>query len=269
MTASVAHAKPEPIAVAPAVWRVGGGSWRGAVPRLSDEADGNVYLLELGAAVTLVDCGTRAGRAAIRGNLRQLGLHPDAVTDVLLSHSHWDHADGVAAWQAGARPPATHLNRLGATFLARGDHRLVGYQLLAPPHRFEPFRVDHWVEDGERFALAETVVEARFMPGHTPDSTVYTFELDGRVIAVCGDIAFGPTADHGVALGQLCTLWQSSLDDYVESLRRLVERRIDVLLPGHGDAVIGRERVRDALLATLELASSLAADTRVRANLGV
>ena len=27
--------------------------------------------------------------------LRQVGIQPDAVTDIIVSHSHWDHADGV------------------------------------------------------------------------------------------------------------------------------------------------------------------------------
>jgi metallo-beta-lactamase class B len=270
VTASaVARRGREPVAIVPGVWRVGGGSWRGAVTPLSAEADCNVYFLDLDGAGVLVDCGTRAGLGAIAANLRRVGCGPDAVTDVLLSHSHWDHTDGVAAWQERPRPPAIHLNGVGATLLARGDHRLAGYQLLAPPHRFEPFRVDHRVEDGERFRLGTMTIDAHFMPGHTPDSTLFTFDLQDRAVGICGDVAFGPAGDHGVVLGQLCTLWQSNLDDYVRSLRRLVERRIDILLPGHGDAVIGQERVHDALRATLELARSLAADTRVRANLGV
>jgi glyoxylase-like metal-dependent hydrolase (beta-lactamase superfamily II) len=259
----------EPIAILPSVWRVGGGSWSGTVQPLSAEADGNVYFLELEGADVLVDCGTRAGSRTIGGNLRSIGRAPETVTDVLLSHSHWDHTDGVPAWQARDRSPTIHLNRIGAMFLARGDHRLVGHQLQELPHRFEPFRVDHRVHDGERFALGRTTVEVHFLPGHTPDSTLYTFELGGRTIGVCGDIAFGPTARHRVVLGQLCTLWLSNLDHYVESLCRLAALPVDVLLPGHGDVVIGRENVGAAVRRTLELAESLAADARVRENLGV
>jgi metallo-beta-lactamase class B len=259
----------EPVAILSSVWRVGGGSWSGTVPPLSAEADGNVYLLELDGAGVLVDCGTRAGFRAIRDNLRSIGRAPETVTDVLLSHSHWDHTDGAAAWQGQDRSPTIHLNSVGAIFLARGDHRLVGHQLRPLPHGFEPFRVDHRVRDGEQFALGSAAVEAYFLPGHTPDSTLYTFELESQVIGVCGDIAFGPTADNGVVLGQLCTLWLSNLDHYVESLRRLAGIPLDVLLPGHGDVVIGRTAVAGAVGAALELAASLAADVRIRENLGV
>jgi metallo-beta-lactamase class B len=259
----------EPIAILPAVWRVGGGSWSGTVQPLSAEADGNVYFLELDDADVLVDCGTRASFHTIGDNLRSIGRAPETVTDVLLSHSHWDHTDGAAAWQGRDRSPTIHLNRIGAMFLARGDHRLVGHQLQAPPHTFEPFHVDHRIQDGERFVLGATTVEAHSMPGHTPDSTLYTLELAGRTIGVCGDIAFGPTASRRVVLGQLCTLWLSNLDEYVDSLRRLAGLPVDVLLPGHGDVVIGRKNVADAVRATLNLAESLATDPRIRENLGV
>jgi hydroxyacylglutathione hydrolase len=259
----------EPLAILPSVWRVGGGSWGGTVQPLSAEADGNVYLLELDRADVLVDCGTRAGFRAIRDNLRAIGRGPESVTDVLLSHSHWDHTDGAAAWQARDPAPTIHLNGVGAGFLARGDHRLVGHQLQPPPHRFEPFRVDHRVRDGETFALGGVTVQAHFLPGHTPDSTLYTFELGERTIGVSGDIAFGRTPGDRLVLGQLCTLWLSNLDRYVQSLRRLAGLAIDVLLPGHGDVLIGRATVAEVVGATLELAEALAADVRVRENLGV
>ena len=80
---------------------------------------------------------------------------------------------------------------------------------------------------------------------------------------------FAPRVGQNAVLGQLCTLWLSNLDDYVASLRLLADLQIDVLLPGHGHAVVGRRRVADVQRNTLELAESLAADERIRANVGV
>ena len=70
-------------------------------------------------------------------------------------------------------------------------------------------------------------------------------------------------------LGQLCSLWLSNLDDYVASLGRLERLDLDRLLPGHGTPIAGRDQVRAAVKATRALAEALAADLRVRANLGV
>jgi glyoxylase-like metal-dependent hydrolase (beta-lactamase superfamily II) len=257
------------VEIVPGVWRVGGGSWGGAVGALSAEDDANVYLLRLDGGDVMADCGTRDGRADIARTLRSLGREPDAFTDLLLTHSHWDHIDAAAGWQRAVPTLRTHLNRIGARFLARNDHRLVGYQLRPPGFEFEPFRVDHEVEDGETFEVGRTGITARFVPGHTPDSTLYTLELEGQVIGISGDIMFAPPTGERVVLGQLCTLWLSNLDDYVTSLRRLADVPIDVLLPGHGDAIVGSTQVSHALLETLELAESLAADERVRANAGI
>jgi glyoxylase-like metal-dependent hydrolase (beta-lactamase superfamily II) len=260
---------PSSVEIVQGVWRVGGGSWGGAVDALSAEDDANVYLLQLDRCDVMVDCGTRGGRDDITRTLRTLGREPDALTDLLLTHSHWDHVDAAAGWQRTVPSLRTHLNRIGAQFLARGDHRLVGYQLRPPGYEFEPLRVDHEVEDGETFEVGRTTVTSTFLPGHTPDSTLYTLELERQVIGISGDLMFAPRAGEHVVLGQLCTLWLSNLDDYVDSLRRLERGQIDVLLPGHGDAIVGRAQVSEALRGTLELAESLAADDRVRANAGI
>jgi metallo-beta-lactamase class B len=258
-----------PVEIVPGVWRIGGGSWGGAVPALSPEEDANVYLLRLDGAIALVDCGTRGGRDDVMHNLRSLGLEPDSLSDLLLTHSHWDHTDAAAAWQAALPGLHTHLNRIGASFLARADHRLVGYQLWEPAYAFEPFRVDHEVVDRETFEFGGAGVTAHFLPGHTPDSTLYTLELEGQVIGISGDVMFAPRQGQDAVLGQLCTLWLSNLDEYVESLRRVADVPIDVLLPGHGDAVVGPRDVAAAHRGTLELAESLAADDRIRTNVGI
>ena len=84
-----------------------------------------------------------------------------------------------------------------------------------------------------------------------------------------GDVVFGPRAGGELVLGQLCSLWLSNLDQYVDSLRLLAGLAIDRILPGHGDAIHGRRQVQEAVLGTLAVAESLAQDRRVRANLGV
>jgi glyoxylase-like metal-dependent hydrolase (beta-lactamase superfamily II) len=255
-------------AVAPGVWRVGGGSWNGLAEPLSAESDGNAYLVRLAGAAILVDCATALGAGAVARNVASV-LGDGCITDLILTQSHWDHAEAATYWQGRLPELRTHLNSVGAAFLARGDHRLVGYQLQPPPHSFRAFRVDHAVDDWERFAIDDVQMLAVHVPGHTPDSTVYLVELDGAVVAFCGDVAFQARPDQGPVLGQLCTLWLSDLDEYVRGLERLCQLRIDVLLPGHGNAVRGRTAVASALDDTLRLAQALAADARFRENAGV
>jgi hydroxyacylglutathione hydrolase len=258
---------PQPLVAG--LWRIGGGSWNGRTLPLSAEADANVYLLENGGSLTLIDCGTLQGLPSVHANLARLGVDGRRVDDLLLTHSHWDHAEAAATWQAESAGLRTHLNNVGDAFLRRGDHRLVGYQLNPPPHGFDVFRVDHAIGDNETFQLGSMKTNAHHLPGHTPDSTLYTFRLDGHTVGFCGDILFQPRPDSGPVLGQLCSLWMSNLDHYVESLRRMLKIQIDLLLPGHGEPVRGAGAIRHAVTATLELAAELAQDDRVRENVGI
>jgi glyoxylase-like metal-dependent hydrolase (beta-lactamase superfamily II) len=252
--------------VVPDVWRVGGGSWNGHVPTLSSESDCNIYLVRSAGADVLVDCGTLAGFHSVKRGLGELGASP---TDLIVTHSHWDHTEAAAQWQQEWPSLLTHLNSTGVAFLNRGDHRLVGYEINEPPHDFDVFRVDHRVSDRESFRIGARSFTAHHLPGHTPDSTLYTVELGDMTIGICGDIVFAPRPGLGPVLGQLCTLWLSNLDEYVDSLRRMAALQVDVLLPGHGAAIVGRPQVSAAVESTLELADALAKDGRLRENVGV
>jgi glyoxylase-like metal-dependent hydrolase (beta-lactamase superfamily II) len=234
---------------------------------VSAEGDANVYLLHGVGAHALIDCATNAGRPQIETNLRGVGVQPAELSDLLLTHSHWDHTQAAHSWQAtyGLR---THLNAVGSEFLGRGDYRLVGSLLHGPEYPFRPFTVDHPVHDGETFRVAGVSMTAHFLPGHTPDSTLYTFVLDGTLVGVCGDIAFGRNELGTYSLGLLSNLWQSDLDLYVSSLRRLAQTPIELLLPGHGAPVAGRDPVRAATEATLAIAERLAGDFHVRRSTG-
>jgi metallo-beta-lactamase class B len=252
----------------PGLWRVGGDTWNGTARALSAEGDANSYLLRSNGVGALIDCGTLAGRERVEHNLRKAGQDPNDVAELLLTHSHYDHAQAASEWQARYALPI-HLNATGAAFLARGDHRLVGHHAHAPSYAFTPFSVDHEVHDGETFELGGVAVTAYFLPGHTPDSTLYTFERDGLRVGICGDIAFGPTADGDTAIGLLSLLWLSDLDRYLDSLQRLAAMPIDVLVPGHGDVVFGRAPVGAAVAAALETVRALAGNPSVRRNVGV
>jgi glyoxylase-like metal-dependent hydrolase (beta-lactamase superfamily II) len=259
----------DPLLLRAGIWRIGGGSWNGRTFPLSAESDANVYLLEQAGSTVLIDCGTRNGLSSVRANLARLVGDCRSVDHLLLTHSHWDHAEAAASWQAESVRLRTHLNSVGAAFLRRGDHRLVGYQLNPPPPDFEIFRVDHAVGDDETFELGGVTALAHHLPGHTPDSTLFTIRLDGLTVAFCGDIVFQPQSNGRPVLGQLCSLWMSNLDQYVESLRRMLEIPIDLLLPGHGGPVHGADAIRHTVTATLTLAVELAEDERIRDNVGV
>ena len=66
-------------------------------------SEGNGLLVEAGATRVLIDCGFGARDAAAR--VRRLGVDPDTITAILVTHEHADHAGGVAAFSARHQIP--------------------------------------------------------------------------------------------------------------------------------------------------------------------
>jgi glyoxylase-like metal-dependent hydrolase (beta-lactamase superfamily II) len=62
----------------------------------SPHVAGTVSLVRDGGRVIVVDPGMVADRELIVGPLRDLGVRPDDVTDVVVSHHHLDHTVNIA-----------------------------------------------------------------------------------------------------------------------------------------------------------------------------
>ena len=61
-----------------------------------DRVASTVVLIREGDAVIIVDPGMVASRAVLLDPLHELGIHEDAVTDVIFSHHHPDHTLNAA-----------------------------------------------------------------------------------------------------------------------------------------------------------------------------
>jgi phosphoribosyl 1,2-cyclic phosphodiesterase len=70
---------------------------------LGSGSAGNALLVESGATRILVDCGFGLREAALR--LGRLGVDPETLTGVVVTHEHGDHAGGVFALARRYRLP--------------------------------------------------------------------------------------------------------------------------------------------------------------------
>jgi glyoxylase-like metal-dependent hydrolase (beta-lactamase superfamily II) len=156
----------------------------------------NAYLLRIGTKWALVDtgCGPTMGPdlGQLPDNLRALGVAPDQIDYVLLTHIHPDHALGLIDAAGGAvfpnaelilheREAAFWLNREAATGASERIRRnITKGQTACAPYR-DRLRV---VGDGE----ALPGVAAMLLPGHTPGHTGWLIQ-DGRDgVLIWGDV---------------------------------------------------------------------------------
>jgi N-acyl homoserine lactone hydrolase len=123
--------------------------------------------------------------------LAAAGLSPDGVSEVVLTHHHGDHVDGLVHVRAPVRINAAELD-----FLATPFPRLMRRVLRQPlPAGFapEPFALDGGPfgafpnsralsDDGRIIAVAT--------PGHTPGHiSVICIDDEGRHVMLAGDVA--------------------------------------------------------------------------------
>ena len=167
----------------------------------------NTYLLP-GRVPTLIDAGV--GAASHLDSLSE-ALGGGALSRVLITHAHSDHASGVPALRD--RWPSLDVRGSG-----HGDFH-----------------------DGERIEAGGTVLTALHTPGHAADHFCFFDEASGDLF--CGDLLrLGGTIVIPASRG-------GDLQQYLASLRRvraLAPRRI---LPGHGPAIDDPLRVIDDYIA--------------------
>jgi N-acyl homoserine lactone hydrolase len=140
-----------------------------------------VALLRGHGRVALVDVGSFNVRKLLIDQLAALALRPDDVTDVLLSHAHWDH---MVNW-----------TMFGNARIAIGDQEL-DWSLEAPwgvtpvPELYVE-RLATWPRL-ERLQGGDEVlpgIRAMAAPGHTPGHLVYVLEGPAHDVIFTGDAA--------------------------------------------------------------------------------
>jgi glyoxylase-like metal-dependent hydrolase (beta-lactamase superfamily II) len=160
------------------------------------------------------------------------------VTNIWLTHAHFDHLGGAAAVADSTNPPPPVALHPDDYWLWRneGGAPLFGMRLDPGP---EP-TID--LVHGMEMYLQNVVFEVRFAPGHTRGHTMFYSAALG--MCFCGDVIFqgsiGRTDLPGGDHAQL-----------IESIRTQVLTLPDdtQLLPGHGPATtVGRERAYNPFL---------------------
>jgi glyoxylase-like metal-dependent hydrolase (beta-lactamase superfamily II) len=109
--------------------------------------------------------------------LDELGLSPASVDDVLLTHHHWDHSDGVLDLPRAV----LHVHEAEWARLVTGK-RAAAFRKLEAEGRLRTF-------SGASEPLPG--IAARVLGGHTVAHTVYALRCrDGRRVVVGGDGAY-------------------------------------------------------------------------------
>ncbi|MGI4876778.1 MAG: MBL fold metallo-hydrolase [Janthinobacterium lividum] len=196
-----------------------------------------VFVLETDAGLILFDSGTSpddAERHIVPG-LVKLGLDPQAIKFIVVTHGHWDHFGGALWFQQHYKTPVG-LSQIDWEMIERQD----GTPILsghAIPHR------DQIITDGEILKIGSTEVRLYITPGHTPGtvSAIFNTSQGGKkhVVSLLGSTAFPGTIEPTDITG--------GLEKYRQSIARFSklskEAGTDILLNTHLFAFGGDQKL--------------------------
>ncbi|MFQ6076550.1 MAG: MBL fold metallo-hydrolase [Candidatus Bathyarchaeia archaeon] len=209
------------------VYLAGGGAFGYSHP-----SDCNIYLVDGGDELALIDTGGGAGVDAVLSNIRNTNLDPKKVKVVFITHSHFDHIGGnkrvkelTGCKIAVHESVATAVEKLDPELTLVDMARRRGLSI-------EPAKVDLPLRDGEVLKVGRHRLRVIHTPGHTPGSTCLLMESGGKRTLFSGDIVS--------AQGRLNFINGPGFDlvAWKRSMKTLLDLKVDALMPGHGTFVL-------------------------------
>jgi metallo-beta-lactamase class B len=185
----------------------------------------------------LIDGGLPQSAALIAENIRKAGFRLEDIKLILNSHTHYDHAGGIAALQraTGAKVAASPASKRA---LERGGPTEDDPQFaFGRQHNdYAPVRDVREIGDGEtlRVAASSTAVTAHFTPGHTPGGTTWTWRACEAT--KCLNMVYGDSLNSVSAPGFKFDQ-PTRLAAFERSIARVEALPCDILITVHPTAI--------------------------------
>jgi glyoxylase-like metal-dependent hydrolase (beta-lactamase superfamily II) len=167
----------------------------------------------------LVDPGLIMQGAPVIGALQELGVEPNDVKDVILTHLHFDHTEGLAGWPQ--RRTYVHRLETEAPYaqLVAGMLELANLEVLEG-------------EEGE----IEPGLQWIRTPGHSEGLITLLVDTDDGLVAIASDCV-GPLPEYFDDM-QLPEDFGPEKDVLLEQWRRIRALEPHMVIPGHYPPVV-------------------------------
>ena len=200
--------------------------------------DVSCHLIDTGDGLILLDTAFPQTVYLLLESIRSLGFNPMDIKYIIHSHGHYDHFGGTRAIVelTGAK---TALGKDDAFILTARPELS-----WAPEYGvdfYETFRVDRLLSDGDKIMLGKTTIDCVHVPGHTPGSISYFFEIcdhgKNYTVGTHGGPGLNTLAEEYLTMYGLSN---EARHNYLASLEKLRTRSVDVFIgihPGQNDTL--------------------------------
>ena len=186
----------------------------------------NTYLIH-GEITILIDPGHSRHIPNLFHQMKEDGISPGEIDLIILTHSHPDHFEGIVSFMD--KPVKIAMNREEERYLRESGKLL--FELMRQP--MPEFRIDFYLKEGE-LHLGEETLHIYQTPGHSPGSL--SIHWSEKKVLFTGDLVF-----YG-GIGRTDFL-EGNSKLIKESIERMSRLDTELLLPGHGEMVMGQEKV--------------------------
>ena len=203
---------------------------------LGQGMDCNAFIIESEGDSLLIDSGLGGRVSHVFGaqpdSIKELenAIKKKAIEDVFLTHGHIDHVGGIMVLQSKLSLKV-FTTEIEAQYLKAGDSSYIEPFLGSIlGSNCTPIEVTQELKEGACFEIGNFSFQVLHTPGHTRGSSCLWDEE--HHILVSGDTVF-PQGSFGRT-----DLLSGNSKDLVNSLKRLSEFEVAILLPGHMPPVI-------------------------------
>jgi len=186
-----------------------------------------VWAITTRDGIILIDSGQQGRTEAIVAELQKVGLDPAKVKYILLGHGHGDHFAGAAYFQEH------YGTKVGST--------AKDWDLMWPPNppanrgnnagnAGQPPKRDLVLAEGKPVKLGEETVTIVEIPGHTPGSIAFIFEVRENGKKHVAGLYGGTILDQGRITTEGLKQYIQSVNHYLEIAKKM---KVDVEIQNH------------------------------------
>jgi len=215
-----------------------------------------IYLCLGGTEAAIFEGGTGAMASLVAEQSRAVGVEPQSVRQLIVTHAHPDHVMAVPRLRSVFPNLAVVASEIAArtlaaekaiAFFAQVDEMLTGALLKAGTIREEQrpaaladkqIAVDRVVREGDEIVVGQCRFQVLQTPGHS-DCSLSFFEPQRRILLISDATGYYMPEDQ--------SWWPNYFTDYaayVRSMERLAGLGADVVCLSHNGAISGADDVR-------------------------
>ena len=187
---------------------------------ISRSEDATAFVVDCGDELVMIDSGAGRSVEILEKNIRELGLDPQKISTLILTHCHIDHIGGAPYFKKHFHCKLA-AHELDAEAIATSDPALTAASFYGTS--FPPTAVDVILKSElVTLTFGNQEIHCLHIPGHTPGSVASYLDRKGKRILFGQDIHGPFLKSFGSDVGQ----WKISMEI-------LLALKADILCEGH------------------------------------